>query len=152
MAKKRRPTVDRFWEKVEKTEGCWNWTGAVYGGGYGNLNAGPDGGYVRAHRFSYELHHGPIPHGQLVMHACDNRRCVNPAHLSLGTHRDNTRDAMAKGRLRVGEFQRAKTHCVRGHAFTPENTITAHRPGRSPERGCRECRRMRKRAARALAS
>lgn len=137
--------TDRFWAKVDRSGECWLWTASVRRDGYGNFNRGSGDGWVSAHRFSYELHHGPIPARLLVLHSCDNRRCVNPSHLSLGTHRDNTRDAITKGRFRCGEFQSAKTHCVHGHAFDADNTIVSQRSGRRPERSCRECSRMRTR-------
>lgn len=86
----------RFWSKVIKREGCWGWTGDTRWDGYGRFR------YLRkavfAHRVSYELHHGPIPAGMGVMHSCDTPECVNPAHLSLGSHDDNMLDKRLKGR------------------------------------------------------
>jgi hypothetical protein len=94
--------TERFWAKVDKTGDCWTWCGALDKHGYG---AAWDGSRVLgAHRLSYELTHGSIGSSRvLVMHRCDNPPCVNPAHLMLGSHKDNTRDAMAKGRLACGE-------------------------------------------------
>lgn len=86
----------RFWAKVEKSDGCWLWRGTV-AGGYGQCRSAPKV-RVAAHRFSYNLHFGPIPDGLYVCHRCDTPLCVNPAHLFLGTDSDNMRDMVSKGR------------------------------------------------------
>ena len=86
----------RFWLKVEKTESCWVWTAAKNTGGYGAVKS--DGKSHQAHRLAYEWENGPIPKGICVLHHCDNRSCVNPSHLFLGTIGDNNRDCFAKGR------------------------------------------------------
>lgn len=101
--KKTRPLADRFWAKVHKSEGCWLWIGSLTYSGYGHLQRGRAGeGWINAHRASWELHFGPIPKDVLVLHACDNRRCVRPDHLFLGSPRDNTADMYAKGRAAIG--------------------------------------------------
>lgn len=82
-------------------DGCWQWRLSTKPLGYGCLMWG--GKLYRAHRLSYEAWHGPIPAGLFVMHACDNRGCVNPAHLSVGTARDNTHDMIFKNRMPRGE-------------------------------------------------
>lgn len=100
MFTKRTSATERFWRQVgSKEEGCcWLWTGAL-SNGYGSLGAGGRTNIKhRAHRFSYEIHKGPITAGMLVCHSCDVRNCVNPAHLWLGTNADNIKDREAKGR------------------------------------------------------
>ncbi len=90
------PVADRFWPRVRKTAGCWEWTGRRYPRGYGAFTIGGRG--VQAHRVAWELARGLIPAGMLVCHACDNPPCVRPDHLFLGTQSDNMCDMAAKGR------------------------------------------------------
>lgn len=92
---------DRFWSKVNKTEYCWLWTGCTNNQGYGRIRYNDI--TLLAHRVSWQIRFGEIPTGLLVLHTCDNRICVNPQHLSLGTQKDNMLDANNKGRLISGE-------------------------------------------------
>jgi hypothetical protein len=96
--------AERFWEKASvpfHDDGCWTWSAYRYPNGYGYFGlAARTARY--AHRMAWELTHGPIPDGLFVLHRCDVRACVNPAHLFLGTHDDNMNDAKAKGRTPRG--------------------------------------------------
>lgn len=94
----------RFWEKVDLSgNGCWNWKASVAGKGYGQIKVPGTRRQVYAHRLSYEIHFGSIPQGFMVLHRCDNPRCVRPNHLFLGTGADNLGDMAAKGRHLFGE-------------------------------------------------
>jgi len=93
------PLEERFWPKVQKSEGCWLWTAYVDLNGYGEMHLKSEKGRCeRAHRVSWMINRGPIPEGMDVLHKCDNPPCVNPDHLFLGTQKDNVLDCIKKGR------------------------------------------------------
>lgn len=104
MAYRAKPVHQRFFASFDKTDRCWLWKRGMNKAGYGRF-------YINwrmelAHRVSYELHLGPIPDGMCVLHRCDVRSCVNPAHLFLGTQTVNHADMCAKGREPRGESHR----------------------------------------------
>lgn len=89
--------------KRDPQSGCWLWTASTAGKGYGQLRIPGTRRNVYAHRFSYELYRGAIPPGMQLLHSCDNPRCVNPDHLSIGTCKENLQDMKEKDRSTFGE-------------------------------------------------
>jgi hypothetical protein len=106
----RKSAFERFYRHVMPAiDGCWYWTGSYNASGYGlfhNMTLLKPS--VTAHRFSYQFYKGEIINNMQVLHSCDNRKCVNPDHLFLGTNLDNVMDKMRKGRVANGE--RMKTN------------------------------------------
>jgi len=92
--------MERFTSKIEKTDGCWIWKAGSRGKtGYGAFKI--NGKVVDSHRVSYALYKGEIPEKMYVCHTCDNRKCVNPEHLFLGTPKDNWQDGFDKGKIKL---------------------------------------------------
>lgn len=95
--------ASNFWEKTDKKEVhvCWNWKAFIRPDGYGTIQSSLlKSKNFLAHRLSYLLHYGELPDGLLVLHKCDNRKCVNPNHLYLGTDADNERDMVIRDRMK----------------------------------------------------
>lgn len=134
-----RSPEERFFAKVEKSEGCWMWRGATTTAGYGCFKV-RSYVLVMAHRWSYEYHVGPIGDGLTIDHLCRTPGCVNPGHL----------DAVDQGENNTRKPR--KTSCPQGHPFDAANTYVHPRPHPTSLRAgfkCRECDRIRQRARRA---
>lgn len=121
------------WERRYRvvSSGCWEWTGSLNTSGYGHLRV--NGRLIIASRYAWERAHGPIPEGACVLHTCDNRKCVNPKHLYLGTHKQNARDRSERGRdggtKRSGDQNILKRHpekALRGSAVA-QSKLTAQK-------------------------
>ena len=122
----------RFWDRIDLLSGfytgCWIWVGGKITSGYGVFYPTP-GFHIGAHVLSYLMFNGKVKHKLQVLHKCDNKSCVNPKHLFIGTNRDNQIDYVNKGK----HFKKNKTHCKYGHEYTLENT-------RSNSKGHRWCK------------
>ncbi|GAC1368626.1 MAG: hypothetical protein NVS3B25_21360 [Hymenobacter sp.] len=140
----------RFFDKADPTPGfgpngdCWRWTGAITNKGYGNFWNGTK--QTPAHRYAWETEHGPMPDHLFACHSCDERGCVNPAHIFAGSAKDNTQDMIAKGRKKTNGYDQ-RTHCLRGHALSGDNL----RKTGNGTRQCKTCSNEWSRAKRAQA-
>jgi hypothetical protein len=116
----------RFWSKVQKSDGCWLWTGSTKGKGYGSFHTGPK--FLLAHRVAWEMTHGAIPNNLQIDHLCRNHACVNPEHMELVDSRTNTLRGTG-----ITARMASKTHCPQGHLM-PTDPVERRR-------GCPICRR-----------
>lgn len=129
---------ERFVSKINfaADNGCWEWTGATNASGYGICGKLIDGQHrnLYAHRLGMHIAKRPVPEGMTVDHLCRNTSCVNPEHLDIVTAAENIFRSDS-----IPAKNKRKTHCVRGHEFTPENTYKYY-----TRRMCRTCRRVAK--------
>jgi hypothetical protein len=133
----------RFWAKVQKTGGCWLWLASKQGE-YGQF--GVNGTPQRAHRISYELTNGPIPHGLHIDHLCRTPLCVNPAHLEAVSPVENTLRGLLPQRTR--ERHAARTTCKFGHSYDAATTAISSTARGYKFRRCRACARIKSRIKR----
>jgi hypothetical protein len=134
----------RFWGKVNPDVGeddCWEWSGVLLANGYAIFQT--NGTRVLAHRYSYELHVGPIPDGLVIDHLCRNKKCVNPEHLEPVTQAENARRGFSPPAVAA-----RKDQCVRGHQYTLDNTRINARGWRSCKTCANSLRRARRKAQR----
>lgn len=130
----------RFWAKVDKSDGCWNWTASLTANGYALFKLDTTAGKsIMAHRYAYQELNGPIPDDLTIDHLCKNRRCCNPAHMEVVTRGENSR--RGKGWIQGVAVRRANAEigCRKGHPRTPDHAF------KTPKGNwrCRTCDRIR---------
>lgn len=132
----------QFWKYVKTSmNGCWEWQGYVTEAGYGavkHYQGVNKNQYRSAHRVAFELTFGPVADGLVLDHLCENKTCVNPAHLEAVTHKTN----LLRSSRTQAHINKNKTHCVRGHPLTGANVYQTPRGSRQ----CVPCRVVYKRA------
>ena len=138
-------TMRRFWTKVDSRGDCWLWTGGQRGNGYGCFKV--NGKVLSAHRVSWVIKHGEIPTGKLILHKCNNRSCVNPKHLYVGTHKDNVADAIRAGTHYFAKKSYFNTNSARkgtenGSSKLDNIKVRDIRMLRKEGMGCRELGRL----------
>ena len=106
--------LNRFWDKVEITNSCWNWSGGKNKAGYGRISINHV--MVLAHRFIYEIMESKIPRGIVIDHLCRNRSCVNPSHMDITTIGQNCMRGDSPSAINS-----RKTHCGKGHQYNDNN-------------------------------
>lgn len=134
MGRNKEPAILRLIRKIEFTSYCWNWKGFISPNGYGWFWMNNTG--TSAHKASFILFNREFIGSKYILHKCDNRKCVNPEHLFLGTQSDNIKDCVKKRR----HINSNKTHCIRGHLYNKANT----RIKKSGWRDCRICHNLRR--------
>ncbi len=139
-----RPLMDRLMAKIafDPFSGCWLWLGSISEKGYGSIGVPVDGKIKMryTHCVTYREFIGPVPDGLELDHLCRVRSCCNPHHCEPVTHQENCRRGL--GGEPAGALKRGRTHCPKGHEYTPENTYRCHGNGRF----CRQCSIERSRA------
>lgn len=136
---RRRPQLPDFWDRVEKSAGCWLWKGSSRDDRYGQYQR--DGVYHLAHRYAYEQVRGPIPEGMELDHLCRRPRCVRPDHLEAVTPTVNQHRGYG-----FSGINHRKTHCINGHELSGANVQIQRTGKRAGRRRCLACHRPRNRA------
>jgi hypothetical protein len=130
-----------FWDKIQKTESCWIWDGSLANNGYGHIFLAHR--TIGAHVFSYLIHKGEIIKGNVVMHSCDNKICVNPNHLSSGTQSENIKDCFLKNRANRRRYGSGKwLKCKKGHDVSSDKYLYIN--PKNQRRECLKCKNDRR--------